>query len=422
MTTVFFIICNLFQILILYSFVDKMLTRKYNKRITVAIWTIVFAIDEIIVQLVDNMDINTIFYFGLFAVILFFLYKNSIKSKVIVMVFINAFSLISECVVYFSMISFIEMTDDVYLMGSAAAKVVECVFIRIVLLIKKEKKYMELSFRIWASMLVIPITTNVIFVLQYVLNGGFENAKTEVVFYSLFLLINYIGFSMFDDIQQVMLLKQENKLLENQKEYYLSQCEEVQKLWESMREFRHNINNHYITEQVLLKRGEYEELSKRYESMMDYVQLETMYANSGNLYIDSLINYKLSVMKGLDVKINCELRLPDTLATGNDDVVVVVGNLIDNSIDAIREVKSKDKEFNIKIVYDEPNIMMLVQNTYEGERKLDDDNNYVTTKEDNKLHGIGLKSIKRIVEGYDGKVLFEVTDKYFEVRVHMMLE
>lgn len=421
MSTVFFIICTLFQTLILCSFIDKMLTRKYNALITVLIWVIAVISDEVIVQLANSMNINALIYYLILIGLLLFLYKGSIKNKIIVMGFICAFSIIAEFVVYFVVSAFFEMTDDIYLIASASAKIVECVFLRIVLLIKKDKKNMELSFRIWSSVLIIPITTNIIFYLQYYINGGFDGTLAEIIFYSLFLLINYIGFSMFDDIQQVLMLRQENKLLENQKEYYLSQCEESQKHWENMREFRHNISNQYISELLLLKEGEYEKLAKRYEQMIDYVKQETMYSDSGNLYIDSLVNYKLSILKELNTKINCEVKFQYVLENGNDDVAVVVGNLIDNSIEAIRGINNKDREFNIKIIYDNPNFMMFIQNTYEGERKLDSDNNYITTKKDNKLHGIGLKSIKRIVEEYDGKVLFDVTEKYFEVRVHMIL-
>ena len=102
-------------------------------------------------------------------------------------------------------------------------------------------------------------------------------------------------------------------------------------------------------------------------------------------------------------------------------MTLILGNLLDNSIDALKAVSGKVKRFIIKMVYDEPNLMILVSNTFEGDRKLDEEKNYVTTKENSEMHGIGLKSIKGIVDNYKGKIIFDVKDNNFEVKIHMVL-
>lgn len=421
MTMLFYALCDLFQLMCLYSFVDKMLPRKHNKYLTYILWGLTFAVDEIVVYLNYNNMINMFVFIILMICVVFGLYDSSIKSRILVLVFINVFSLFSETILYVVIHVLFKVSEGIYMLGSASSKILECLLIRIVLLIKKDKNNMEMSFRLWASVVVIPVVTYIIFMLRYYINGGFYNRVGEIIFYSLLLLINYMAFSMFDDIQQVMLLKSENKLLEQQREYYLRQCEQVQKLWENMREFRHNISNQYISEKILLKSGKYDELSEKYDTMINYIQSETMYASSGNLYIDSLINYKLSVIKEFRVKIECELRIPKLLPINNDDMTLILGNLLDNSIDALKAVSGKVKRFIIKMVYDEPNLMILVSNTFEGDRKLDEEKNYVTTKENSEMHGIGLKSIKGIVDNYKGKIIFDVKDNNFEVKIHMVL-
>lgn len=422
MIILFYAICDLFQLMFLHSFVDKMLARKYNKYISYAIWGITFVLDEVVVFFYDNNSLHMAVYFMIMISIVFGLYDDSIKSKILVLVFMFAFSLFSEIIVFVIINVLFKVTDDIYMLGSALAKILECLLIRIVLLLKKDKNNMEMSFRLWAGVVIIPVATCIIFILQYYLNRGVHNDVSEIAFYSLLLLINYMAFSMFDDIQQVMLLKNENKLLEQQREYYLKQCEQVQKLWEDMREFRHNISNQYISEQTLIKNKKYEELSKKYESMINYIKSETLYASSGNLCIDSLINYKLSLIKESGAMIECELFIPKSLEFNNDDMILLLGNLLDNSVDALKSVSKKIKSFIIKMVYDEPNLMILVSNTYEGERKLDDEKNYITTKVNSNMHGIGLKSIKRIVDSYKGRIFFNVKDDIFEVKIHMIIK
>ena len=421
MTVLFYAICDIFQLLILFSFMEKMLGRKYNKYITYVVWIGMFIIDEVVVYFSDSSYLNLAIYFIILISNTFLLYDGSLKSKMLVIVFVDVFSAISETVAFVIISMLFSVTDDIFMLGSASAKILECVMLRVVMLINKDRKNMEIGFRLWASVLAIPIVTDVILMAQYYINDGFHNSVYEVLLYTLYLIINYVAFSMFDDIQQVMLLKNENKLLEQQRGYYLKQCEQVQKLWEDMREFRHNIKNQYVSEQVMLINGDYKELEQRYRTMIDYIQSEVLYASSGNLYIDSIINYKLSVMQNLNASIKCDLLIPKELPVNSDDMIVILGNLLDNSIDALKEVSNKEKQFQIKLVYDEPNLILLISNTYEGKRYSDTMNNYLTTKDNKDMHGIGLKSVKKIVDNYKGRIIYNDRDGIFEVKLHMII-
>lgn len=421
MTILFYAICDIFQLLILFSFMEKMLGRKYNKYITYVVWIGMFIIDEVVVHFSDSSYLNLAIYFIILISNTFLLYDGSLKSKMLVIVFVDIFSAISETVAFLIISMLFSVTDDIFMLGSASAKILECVMLRVVMLINKDRKNMEIGFRLWASVLAIPIVTDVILMAQYYINEGFHNSVYEVLLYTLYLIINYVAFSMFDDIQQVMLLKNENKLLEQQRGYYLKQCEQVQKLWEDMREFRHNIKNQYVSEQVMLINGDYKELEQRYRTMIDYIQSEVLYASSGNLYIDSIINYKLSVMQNLNASIKCDLLIPKELPVNSDDMIVILGNLLDNSIDALKEVSNKEKQFQIKLVYDEPNLILLISNTYEGKRYSDTMNNYLTTKDNKDMHGIGLKSVKKIVDNYKGRIIYNDRDGIFEVKLHMII-
>lgn len=421
MTILFYAICDIFQLLILFSFMEKMLGRKYNKYITYVVWIGMFIIDEVVVYFGDNSYLNLVVYYLIMMTIIFSLYGGSIKSKLVVLIFMDVFSTISEIAVYVVMYMLFTVTDDVYMLGSASAKILQCVLLRVVMLMQKDRKNMEISFRLWVSVLVIPLVTFIMMHIQYYLYDGFHYSVYEIVYYGLILLINYIAFVMFDDIQQVMLLKNENRLLEQQRGYYLKQCEQVQKLWEDMREFRHNIKNRYVSEQIMLRNGKYAELEQRYSEMIDYIQSEVLYASSGNLYIDSMINYKLSIIEDLDAVIECELIIPKSLPVDSDDMILILGNLLDNSIDALKEVTEREKQFHLKMVYDEPNLIMLISNTYEGKRKSDLLNNYLTTKENQDMHGIGLKSVKKVVDSYSGKIIFKDRDGIFEIKLHMII-
>ena len=421
MTIAFNFVCELFQLLVFSVFIGNMLERKYSKFITYVAWFVVYALDSLVVYQTDNKYIILGAYYILMGSLIIIFYKGSIKRKILALFFLDVFMGISEFIVYIIMDLFFEVTDDVLMLGAASSKIVECILVRIVILMKKDRKRMEMTFRLWLSVLLIPISTEVILQILYYLNDGFHENGYEVCVYMLFLLINYMAFSMFDDIQQVMLLKSENKLLEQQRGYYLKQCEQVQQLWENMREFRHNITNQYISERIMLKNKEYEKLGNRYEDMIAHIESEKMYASTGNLYLDSLINYKLSVIQEMDAQIKYEFRIPENLPVNNDDMTLILGNLLDNAIDALKEVTDKEKQFQIKMIFDEPNLLIWITNTFEGGRQTDSENHFVTTKANKDMHGIGLKSVTKSIENYKGKITYLVAGDMFEVKVHMLL-
>ena len=62
-------------------------------------------------------------------------------------------------------------------------------------------------------------------------------------------------------------------------------------------------------------------------------------------------------------------------------------------------------------------VTINLKNSFIGEVKLDDDGFPVTTKEDKRYHGFGLKSIRYVVEKYDGSVAVQVEDGMFNLNV-----
>ena len=133
--------------------------------------------------------------------------------------------------------------------------------------------------------------------------------------------------------------------------------------------------------------------------------------------IDSVINYKLSQAKKQGCNIQSEFCLPDKILIEDDDLVVVIGNLLDNAIEAAEKVK-KNKCIQIKVKYDRGCLIVKIVNSFD---------NYVivekgklkTRKENREFHGIGLQSVQNIVDKYHGDLKITYKEEMFSVRVLM---
>ena len=105
--------------------------------------------------------------------------------------------------------------------------------------------------------------------------------------------------------------------------------------------------------------------------------MEEKLCNSGNIIVDSMINYKLKGVANTDISV--DVCIPEKLDISDMDITVILGNLLDNALRAIKEVNEHGEE------------SMLHLNL-----------NYLTTKKDKKGHGLGLESVKEVLNKYNG--------------------
>ena len=222
------------------------------------------------------------------------------------------------------------------------------------------------------------------------------------MFYAIILVVNYLTVIQYDDVQKMLYLNNKNRLLEEQKIYYVQQYEQTKQSWEMIRSMRHNMKNEYISESILLRNGEYEKLEKIYHERIGELEESKLVSQSGNIYIDAVVNYKVSLIMDMGAVFECKILVPVKIGIEDDDIVLVLGNLLDNVRDAFDNRNLKEKTGSLVVTYEKSNLYIEVKNTYEGERKKNLREEYLTTKSDEAVHGIGMKAIKSVVKKYNG--------------------
>ena len=140
---------------------------------------------------------------------------------------------------------------------------------------------------------------------------------------------------------------------------------------------------------------------------------QTVFSNTGNLIIDSIINSKLSEAVDKDISVSAHVMLPTEVKINTDDIVVILGNLLDNAIEACERL-STGKRLELMLKYEDGCIIVSVRNSFDGNinRK---GNVFVSLKSDKALHGIGLQSVRHTVEKLNGEMKISTTKNIFSV-------
>ena len=178
--------------------------------------------------------------------------------------------------------------------------------------------------------------------------------------------------------------------------------EEVENMYRTMRTWRHDYHNHIQAALAYLELGKYEELAVYLKKLDENLYEIDRIVKTGNLMADAILNSKLSLMREYRIRTEVTAQVPARMDLTDTELCVLLGNLLDNAIEACRKVSGEDGRF-IKIYIDtlQEQFYISVMNGMEG-RAIRRGELFQSTKNGPGLHGFGLQRVDRIVEKYGG--------------------
>jgi sensor histidine kinase regulating citrate/malate metabolism len=140
-----------------------------------------------------------------------------------------------------------------------------------------------------------------------------------------------------------------------------------------------------------------------------------------NIVIDSLVNAKYSLAKKENIKMNIDIKIPMQINMDYADLSIVVGNILDNAIEANLKIPSEKRFIDLFARVDKNLLIITIINAYDGILIKDKDGNVLSRKLDINNHGWGLISLKRVVEKYQGSYIIEDKEEIFSLKIMILL-
>lgn len=279
--------------------------------------------------------------------------------------------------------------------------------------IHKGKNAPSLSFFIAA--IFAPLASIVIGILVADTEGISE--FTVILTIVFLMIINIVTFSLYDTVSYYYEQQIENIVLKNEIVFYNNQFSIMKNSVDDMRKIRHDINNHFLALLGFLKENNSKAaVSYLRELVDDERKIKKYYVDTGNIVIDSLLNYKLAPLAEKNIYPNVEVFVPYDLPVDESYFVVIITNLLDNAIEAIEKCPiTVDKIFKIKIFYRKGILKILIQNSFSEEVNYFDDK-LLSTK-CSKNHGYGLENTREAVDKYKGVLDLKHENGLFTAKV-----
>lgn len=266
----------------------------------------------------------------------------------------------------------------------------------------------------WLAVLLIPSASMYITVILMSASGlKIWQVLLGIV---LLLLINVATFYLYDAIIAEMDEKMNTKMLIQQNNNYEHQFELMKTSLATTRAYRHDLLNHISILYSLFENDEREKVKEYLSELMEKKVLKNDYSYSGNLVIDSILNFKLQEADGLGIHVTLDVCVPEHLDVKSFDMTVILGNLLDNAINACSLLPDDKKIIKVMIRYDKGRLIIDIKNQYNNEI-LYQNGNIITTNDDKVNHGIGINNVRNAVEKYQGLLNIEHSDNVFSVTV-----
>lgn len=219
------------------------------------------------------------------------------------------------------------------------------------------------------------------------------------------LLLVAFGAALISVILTIIILKNkyDKRLSDFQDSVLKKQRDEVQNIYQTMRAWRHDYHNHMQAIKALLSMGKKDELSDYLDNLEKDLDSIDIAIRTGNVGLDAILSSKVSIARKNNIEVNCTAKVPDELKISDVHLCAIVGNLLDNAIEACEKITegAAPRFIRIYIGLFKSQLYISVSNSTceKHRRRL---NELVTSKLGE--HGFGLRRIDKLAEKYDGYV------------------
>ena len=214
-----------------------------------------------------------------------------------------------------------------------------------------------------------------------------------------------LGTAVISVLLTILFLKNkyDKRLSDFQDSVLKKQREEVQNIYQTMRAWRHDYHNHIQSIKAMIamnKPGELADYLDNLEKDLDSIDIAI---RTGNVGLDAILSSKVSIARKNNIAVNCTAKVPEDMKISDVHLCAIVGNLMDNAIEACEKIPAGTSPRFIRIYIGlfKSQLYISVSNaTCEKQRRSLTE--LVTCKLGE--HGFGLRRIDKLAEKYDGYV------------------
>ena len=280
---------------------------------------------------------------------------------------------------------------------------------------KKDSTY-SLKWNEWFVLLIIPVISifTMSFVSLIIINIEDQLSPMQHIFSILsilgILMTNSLVYVLYVNMQKDHAKQLEYSILQQAFKSQEKSVEETKILYQSVRSIRHDLKQHFQVALTMLHSGKINEavdyMEKYNDTVLDGISNKVFCDND---VVNYIINSKSKICSDRHIKIY--IYIANEIPEFSDlDLCVLLGNALDNAIEGVSGDGNNEIYLELRNV--DNFFMISVKNTIINS-VLEDNPNLISTKNEKEVHGLGILSMKEVVQKYNGSIEFYESDNKF---------
>lgn len=199
------------------------------------------------------------------------------------------------------------------------------------------------------------------------------------------------------------------KLVEYQTEQSEKHLNEVRSIHKEMRGYKHDFRHHLQALKGQLEAGEVDRALAYIEQLDNQLMNVDTLLKTGNVSLDAILSAKIAQAKAENIAVTVKANVPDALTISDLELSIIIGNLLDNAIEACRTVTG---ERFIRIFISMKGTMLYFSMLNAAGAKKKKTGSLFATHKDG-VHGFGLRRAEAILDEHGGWVKYNSEDGAF---------
>lgn len=223
--------------------------------------------------------------------------------------------------------------------------------------------------------------------------------------------VDVVAIFMFDHLEQSAENREKLVAAAERARVQDENIEALSQAYAGQRKITHDYRTQLSTLSELVNQGNLREVKAYLSEMKDHQSERILLINTHNAAIDAVLNQKgyAGQRQGLDIRFRVNdlsaLKLPRV------DVTIVLGNLIDNAMEACSQLQESEQWVSIQILYNQGILSISIINPSLPVQFVN--GQITTTKPDPLLHGYGLRNVQDILDKYKAEYTFSFENGRF---------
>ena len=195
----------------------------------------------------------------------------------------------------------------------------------------------------------------------------------------------------------------------------------LRRTYEGNAKLYHDLHNHIEAIYQCLTQGDVGEAIRYCEGLRTPVREISQTVWTGDKAIDYLISSKIALAEQEQIKTKVNVEYPHNTNIRSVDLTTILGNLLDNALEAAETAPDKLRFLNLTIRRINAMLIIKVENGYGNTPRLEK-GTLITSKADETSHGWGLKSVQTAADRYDGTITTDYKDGVFQAVVTLSFQ